>query len=246
MEIKNYCISVLVVGFFSLVSGCGESPAIPIAKQNQGERSEDLPKPSTTHPESGTGDVKKKSDSPVPEVESGSARSAASPPATAPSAEPLTPQTPVPAISAPKLSPAGQAASRSTPPLRSNEVLKISFDDLNCGMQADIVFRDWMLTERVKELDGQRVRISGYMLPFVKLKGISEFVLLRNTECKFGPGGQADHLIQVKLEPGVTTQYTLNPIEVVGILKVNPTNGPDGLTWSLFDMTGNSVGVLRR
>jgi hypothetical protein len=122
----------------------------------------------------------------------------------------------------------------------------ISFDDLNCGMQADIVFRPWMLTDRVKELDGQRVRIAGYMHPDVKQKGITEFVLLRNTECKFGPSGQADHLIQVRLEPGATARYSIEPVEVIGRLAFKPFTGPDGNTWSIFEMTGESVGAPRR
>ena len=128
---------------------------------------------------------------------------------------------------------------------KSGVVHAITFDDLNCGMQADIVFRPWMLTERVKELDGQRVRIAGYMHPDAKQKGITEFILLRNTECKFGPAGQADHLIQVRLDPGITTSFTTSPIEVVGQLTFKPFNGPDGNTWAIFEMTGESVGAPR-
>ena len=141
--------------------------------------------------------------------------------------------------------PVQQASAKSVAP-KSNTVHEISFDDLNCGMQADIVFRPWMLTDRVKELDGQRVRIAGYMHPDAKQKGITEFVLLRNTECKFGPSGQADHLIQVKLEKGVTTNYSINPIEVVGQLIFKPFTGPDGNTWSIYEMSGESVSALRR
>ncbi len=113
-------------------------------------------------------------------------------------------------------------------------------------MQADIVFRPWMLTDRVKELDGQRVRVVGYMHPDVKQKGITEFILLRNTECKFGPSGQADHLIRVKLEPGVTTNFMSKPVQVVGKLILNPYTGPDGKTWCIFDITGQSVGAPQR
>jgi hypothetical protein len=123
---------------------------------------------------------------------------------------------------------------------------EMSFDDLNCGLQADVVFRPWMLTERVQQLDGRRVQITGYMLPDVKQKGITEFILLRNTECKFGPGGQPDHLVWVRMKSGATASYSNNPVEVVGILKVNPYTGPDGNTWSLFDMAGETVKARRR
>lgn len=136
--------------------------------------------------------------------------------------------------------PAGGVAATST------EAEKISFDDLNCGIQADIVFRDWMLTERAKQLDKKRVRIAGYMLPDAKQAGIKEFVLLRNTECKFGPMGQADHLIRVNLKPGVTTRFSIEPIEVTGVLTINPYTGPDQLTWSIYDLEGDLVGPVRR
>jgi hypothetical protein len=136
------------------------------------------------------------------------------------------------------------ATNRPAP--KPGVVHSITFDDLNCGMQADIVFRPWMLTDRVKELDGQRISIAGYMHPDAKQKGITEFILLRNTECKFGPAGQADHLIQVKLKPGITTRFSISPVEVVGILKFNPFTGPDGNTWSIFDMEGESVGPPKR
>jgi hypothetical protein len=142
--------------------------------------------------------------------------------------------------------PASTSNGTTQPAAKSTEVHQISFDDLNCSMQADIQFRPWMLTDRVKELDGKRVRIAGYMNPTDKQKGITEFILLRNTECKFGPSGQADHLIQVKLNKGVTASYSIGPLEVVGTLVVNPYTGPDGNTWSIFDMTGESAKPLRR
>ena len=43
-----------------------------------------------------------------------------------------------------------------------------------------------MLTEDIKELDGQVIKIRGYMWPSFKQKGITAFVLLLNTQCKYG------------------------------------------------------------
>ena len=124
---------------------------------------------------------------------------------------------------------------------------EISFDDLNLQLQADAVFRPWMLSDRARELDGQRVRIAGYMLPHTKTEGIDSFVLLRNTECKFGPGGQADHLINVTLRDDVTTIFRTSPIEVEGTIAVEPYEGPDGNTWCIFNLNdANKVTVVRR
>jgi hypothetical protein len=130
------------------------------------------------------------------------------------------------------------APSKSNP----GEVIPISFDDININMQQDIVYRPWMLTDRAKELDGKRVTLKGYFHAGVsQAKNIKQFVLLKNKECKFGPGGQADHLVQVHLQGKASTSYSLDPVQVEGVLKLNPYQGPDGNTWSVFDLLGDLV-----
>jgi len=123
----------------------------------------------------------------------------------------------------------------------SDGVVDISFDDIKLPIQEDIVFRPFMLTDRVRELDGKRIRISGYMLPDTKTRGITEFVLLKNTECKFGPGGQADHLLSVKMVAGEDTRFRDDPISVEGTLTIKPFQGPDGNTWSIYDLACERV-----
>lgn len=123
----------------------------------------------------------------------------------------------------------------------------ITFEDLNLGMQADMVFRDFLLTDRARELDGRKVRLIGYMDGGIsQSKGIKEFILLRNTECKFGAGGQADHLVRVLLVEGVTINYTQDAVQVDGVLRINPFNGADGNTWSVFDLAGEQCKTIRR
>jgi hypothetical protein len=126
-----------------------------------------------------------------------------------------------------------------------SEAIEIVFEDIQLPIQADMVFRPFMMTERVKELDGKRIRIHGYMLPDSKTKGIKQFVLLKNTECKFGPGGQADHLINVLMTDGVAAKYRDDPISVEGVLKINPFQGPDGNTWSIYDLACDLVETYR-
>jgi hypothetical protein len=129
----------------------------------------------------------------------------------------------------------GQRPPADRQPVRPGEAEKITFEDLLLGMQADVVFRPFMITERVKELDGKRVSLSGYMYGGVaSARGIKEFILLRQKECKFGPGGQADHLAQVALQKGTTTDFTTGPVKVEATLKVEPFEGPDGNTWSIY------------
>jgi hypothetical protein len=118
------------------------------------------------------------------------------------------------------------------------EVLDITFNDINMQMQANVVFReDIFLTDRVRQLEGRRVRISGVMKAPDRLEGIKEFVLLKNTECKFGPDGMADHLVSVILKNGETASYQGDqPISVEGVFRLKPFQGPDGFTWSVYDL----------
>lgn len=130
---------------------------------------------------------------------------------------------------------------------RADGIEVITFDDLNIGMQADMAFRDFLLTERVKELDGRKVRLIGYMHGGVsQIKDLSEFVLLQNIQCKFGPGGQADHLVRVMVKPGVEAAYSTGAVQVEGVLKIVPYQGPDGNTWSVYDLVGEQVKVIRK
>ena len=125
---------------------------------------------------------------------------------------------------------------------RPGEAEKITFEDLFLNMQADVVFRDFMLTDRVKELDGKRVSLAGYMYGGVaSTRGIKEFILLRNKECKFGPGGQADHLAQVIMRKGASTDFTPASVNVEGKLKVEDFKGPDGNTWSIYRLEDAQV-----
>jgi hypothetical protein len=140
-----------------------------------------------------------------------------------------------PAAAAPQ--PASQRPPADRTPSRPGEAEKITFEDLNIHIQKDAVFREFMLLDypRVKELDGKRISLVGYMYGGVATtRGINEFILLRNKECKFGPGGQADHLAQVFLRKGVTADYTPAPVKVEATLKVQPFQGPDGNTWSIY------------
>jgi hypothetical protein len=146
--------------------------------------------------------------------------------------EPLTPSS-VGAIIPPAAVPALPSDGRPIP---------ITFDDLHLEMKEDSVFDPRLLTPRIKQLDGQRVRIRGFIFPSIlQQKGITRFPLVKNTECKFGPGGIAHHIIMVDLRPGVSTSFTVRPIAVEGLLTVRPWTGPDGMTWTVYHMLGEKV-----
>src|SRR5262245_26741896 len=132
------------------------------------------------------------------------------PTASPPTAEPA--QTVTPPAESPKPERAAQGSDAPKPPTkqrlpadrqprRAGAAEKITFEDLNLGMQPDVAYRPFMLTDRVKELEEQRVSILGYMHEGqLSTSSVKKFVLLKNTQCKFGPGGQADHLGMIYLK----------------------------------------------
>jgi len=203
--------AVGIVGATILVaSGCGgPSVASPIASREPSAISP-LAK---VAPESPTEPVS---------TESLPSSSADTVPAAAPAAEPATPPQP-------QRPPADRSITKP------GDAEKITWDDVNLGMQADVVFRPFMISDRVKDLEGKRTSIVGYMHGGqAGQRGIKEFILLKNTQCKFGPGGQADHLADVKLKSDAAIPYTPSPIKVEGTLVLEPFQGPDGNTWSLY------------
>jgi hypothetical protein len=139
----------------------------------------------------------------------------------------------------------GEAAAVESPsaPAKPAEPLPITFEDLDIGMEADSVYEPWMLTTSVKSLIGKRVRITGFMSAAI-LQGsdtIRTFPLLREKECPFGPGGRAHHVIEVELQGKLRTNFRREPVTVEGVLSVQPWNGPNGKTWSLYHLEGTKI-----
>ncbi len=121
-------------------------------------------------------------------------------------------------------------------------VMDVGFEGLTFNLQPDVVFRPGFMPAAITELNGKKIRVQGYMHAGVqKREGLTSFILLQNTECKFGPGGQADHLIKVKLAGNLKTNYSTKLITIEGVLTIAPFKGIDGNTWSLYDMECDMV-----
>jgi len=114
-------------------------------------------------------------------------------------------------------------------------MVAISYDDLNLPMEPDTLFQEWMLTQRVRDLDGKRVRIKGYMCGAVQFtsSNIKRFIMLREKECPYGPGGQAHHVIAVSLDKA-SARFTDSIITVEGVLSVRPFTGDNDKTWAVY------------
>ena len=123
-----------------------------------------------------------------------------------------------------------------------NAIVPITYEDLELPMEPDSVFADWMLTQRVRDLDGKRVRLTGFMCAgsVFNRSHVKQFMMLREKECPYGPGGQAHHAVAVSL-PDTSASFTINTITVEGVLAVKPFTGENGNTWSVYTLQGISV-----
>ena len=97
---------------------------------------------------------------------------------------------PQPAPDSPAVAPSGPAANAPPAPAAGTAAIReITFDDIKLEMQKGEPFTRDRLTPRVTDLERQRVRIRGYILPSFQQSGLTQFVLFRdNQECCFGPG----------------------------------------------------------
>jgi hypothetical protein len=216
MVVRDLAIWIVGVALFGAV-GCGHpSAASPIAEETSSAASSASPAELPTSNEPAASESATRNSEVPSEV-------------AAPAAEPATPREP-------QRPPADRSVTKP------GDAEKITWDDVNLGMQADVVFRPFMISPRVQELEGKRISIVGYMHGGqAGQRGIKEFILLKNTQCKFGPGGQADHLADVKLKTDTSVLFTPSPIKVEGTLVLEPFQGPDGNTWSIYRLESAQI-----
>lgn len=124
---------------------------------------------------------------------------------------------------------------------KQGAAIPISFDDLALNLPMGATYRESHLTPRAKELIGKQVAIRGYMWSELTTTTLRRFPFLRNPECPFGPGANAEHVIDVEMEEGKTTEYTTQPVTVVGILTATPYIGDDGTAWAIFRIVARRV-----
>ena len=111
---------------------------------------------------------------------------------------------------------------------RPSNALRVSYDDIDLlkvlnmePVPADAVshFPDWL-----RQLDGQVVRIRGYMYPTFEATGLTSFTLARdNGICCFVRQPKIYDIISVSLAPGEVSDYIANrPFDVEGVFRIDP------------------------
>jgi hypothetical protein len=139
-------------------------------------------------------------------------------------------------------SPAAALPAATRPADAPTPLREITFDDLKLEMQKGDPFTRDRLTPRVTELERQRVRIRGYILPSFQQSGLTQFVLVRdNQECCFGPGAALHDCVVVRMQPGRTAEFSIRPVAVEGKFRVEELRGPDGRHLAIYGLDGEQV-----
>ena len=116
-----------------------------------------------------------------------------------------------------------------------------TFDDIRFEMQVGEKFKRSMLTKEIEALDGQRIRIRGYILPTPQRHGIQQFVLVRdNQECCFGPGAALYDCILVEMKKGNTADFTIRPIAAEGVFNIRVFE-VDGKDLAIYQLDAESA-----
>lgn len=124
----------------------------------------------------------------------------------------------------------------------SSKALRVSYDDLdllkvlNLEPVTDNAVE--LMPTWLKELDGQRIRIRGFMYPTFEAEGIEMFALARDNQiCCFGRDPKVYDLVQVDLREGRTTEYIppTRAFDVVGKFKIKMAT-EDGKPYELYHL----------
>lgn len=120
------------------------------------------------------------------------------------------------------------------------KALRVSFDDVDLlkvlNMDPVIPEAPEMMPDWLKQLDGKRVRIRGFMIPPFSETDVRAFTLARDTQlCCFGRNPLPYDLIDVFLKKDAATEYIeLRPFDVVGIFRIGEEIEP-GYLYSIDD-----------
>lgn len=117
--------------------------------------------------------------------------------------------------------------------------LRVTYDDIDLlrVLNMEPVTPDAVdfMPQWLKNLDGQRIRIRGFMYPAFQETGLTRFLLARDNQiCCFGRNPKIYDLFGVEMREGETTNYIQNrPFDVVGVFHIDPQI-EDGELYQLY------------
>ena len=104
--------------------------------------------------------------------------------------------------------------------------IRVSYDDIDLlkVLNMDPVTLDApkLMPQWLKDLDGKRIRIRGFMYPPFQETGLENFLMARDNQiCCFVRKAKIYDLFPVSMRKGITTNYIDNrPFDVVGVFRI--------------------------
>lgn len=101
------------------------------------------------------------------------------------------------------------------------------------------------MPKRVKELDGKKVLMTGFMLPIDEVQNIKEFLLVQSLwSCCYGQPPDINGIVRVVMPKGKTTDYFFDPLKIVGTFKVEATV-LDGYCVDIYQLKVESLEAIK-
>ena len=132
---------------------------------------------------------------------------------------------------------AGDAKSKKPKryPKKTGGKYDLSFDDVKFDIEKDGDYEEEMLTDFIRNLVGEKIKIRGYMRPAFKQSGLKTFIFVRdNQECCFGPGAALFDCMIAKMKRGRTADYTVRPIAIEGTFYLKELHDAEGKVRAVF------------
>ena len=101
------------------------------------------------------------------------------------------------------------------------------------------------MPKRVKELDGKRVLMTGFMLPIDEVQNIKEFLLVQSLwSCCYGQPPDINGIVRCVMPKKKTSDYFFDPLKLIGTFKVEATV-MDGYCVDIYQLHVESLEAIR-
>ena len=101
------------------------------------------------------------------------------------------------------------------------------------------------MPQRVKDLSGKKVLMTGFMLPIDEVQNIKEFLLVQSLwACCYGQPPDIHGFVRVVMPKGKTTDYFFDPLKVVGKFRVEATV-MEGYCVDIYQLECESIEVIK-
>jgi hypothetical protein len=101
------------------------------------------------------------------------------------------------------------------------------------------------MPKRVKDLNGKKVLMTGFMLPIDEVQNIKEFLLVQSLwSCCYGQPPDIHGIIRVVMPKDKRTDYFFDPLKVIGTFKVEATI-LDGYCVDIYQLHVESLEVIK-